>query len=144
MQRRLGSSEGETLIVQGNLASTYQELGRTDQGLNFRRDVYSGFLRLHGEESEETLVGALNYTNCLVGLNRFEEAKSLLRKTMPVAQRVLGEGHEVTFRMKQVYATALYKDPTATLDDLREAVTTLEDWNQSRSACSVASIPSQY
>jgi hypothetical protein len=63
---------------------------------------------------------------------------------MPVAQRVLGEGHEVTFRMKQVYATALYKDPTATLDDLREAVTTLEDWNQSRSACSVASIPSQY
>ena len=29
--------------------------------------------------------------------------------------------------MKNVYAVALYKDPAATLDDLREAVTTLEE-----------------
>ena len=29
--------------------------------------------------------------------------------------------------MKANYAIALYKDPTATLDDLREAVTTLEE-----------------
>ena len=28
--------------------------------------------------------------------------------------------------MRKVYARALYEDPTATLDDLREAVTTLE------------------
>ena len=29
--------------------------------------------------------------------------------------------------MRWVYAAALYQDPGATLDDLREAVTTLED-----------------
>ena len=29
--------------------------------------------------------------------------------------------------MKKIYADSLYKDPTATLDDLREAVTMLED-----------------
>ena len=29
--------------------------------------------------------------------------------------------------MKAIYADALYMDPGATLDDLREAVTTLED-----------------
>ena len=29
--------------------------------------------------------------------------------------------------MKWIYAMALYRDPGATLDDLREAVTTLED-----------------
>jgi len=29
--------------------------------------------------------------------------------------------------MRTLYAQALYKDPDATLDDLREAVTTLED-----------------
>ena len=29
--------------------------------------------------------------------------------------------------MKKIYAEALYNDPAATLDDLREAVTTLED-----------------
>ncbi len=30
-------------------------------------------------------------------------------------------------RMRRVYARALYEDPGATLDDLREAVTTIED-----------------
>ena len=29
--------------------------------------------------------------------------------------------------MRSLYVNALYKDPNATLDDLREAVTTLED-----------------
>ena len=60
-------------------------------------------------------------------LKRFEEAKSLLRKTMPVARRVLGESHDLTLRMRWSYAAALYEDNGATLDDLREAVTTLED-----------------
>ena len=50
-----------------------------------------------------------------------------MRKTMPVAQRVLGESHQLTLRMRGVYAVAFYEDPAATLDDLREAVTTLEE-----------------
>ena len=33
----------------------------------------------------------------------------------------------VTLRMRWIYGTALYRDTSATLDDLREAVTTLED-----------------
>ena len=51
-----------------------------------------------------------------------------MRKTIPVARRVLGESHETTLRMRRLtYALALYNDPGATLDDLREAVTTLEE-----------------
>ena len=46
---------------------------------------------------------------------------------MPVARRVLGESNDLTLKMRWVYARALYGDPGATLDDLREAVTTLED-----------------
>ena len=60
-------------------------------------------------------------------LERFEEAKSLLRKAIPVARRGIGESHELTLKMRWIYAKALYNDPGATLDDLREAVTTLED-----------------
>ena len=29
--------------------------------------------------------------------------------------------------MRSIYATALYRDPSATLDEIRESVTTLED-----------------
>ena len=60
-------------------------------------------------------------------LKRSQEVKSLMLKTMPVARRVLGENDESTLRMRWYYAGALFQDPDATLDDLREAVTMLED-----------------
>ena len=44
-----------------------------------------------------------------------------------VARRVLGENNELTLCMRRTYAQALYHDPGATLDHLREAVTTLEE-----------------
>ena len=50
-----------------------------------------------------------------------------MRKLMPVARRVLGECDDLTLTMRNVSAEALYKDSAATLDDLHEAVTTLED-----------------
>ena len=92
-----------------------------------RRDVYSGRLKLNGEEHGNTLIAANNYASSLTHLKHFEEAKSLLRKTIPVARRVLGENHESTLRVRWVYARSLYEDPSATLDDLHEAVTTLEE-----------------
>ena len=91
-----------------------------------RRDVYSGWLKLNGEH-HNTLIAANNYANSLLCLKSFEEAKSLLRKTMPVAQRVLGESNDVTLRMRWHYARALYEDTGTTLDAVREAVTTLEE-----------------
>ena len=72
-------------------------------------------------------MAAHNYSVSLLNLERFEEAKSLLRKTMPVSRRVLGDSNEFPLRMQLCYAVALYKEPAATLDDVREAVTTLED-----------------
>ena len=92
-----------------------------------RRDVYSGRLKLNGEEHGKTVLAAYNYAASLVSLGRFEQAKSLLRKMLPVARRVLGENHETTIRMRWIYATALYYDKGATLEDLREAVATLEE-----------------
>jgi hypothetical protein len=46
---------------------------------------------------------------------------------MPVARRVFGVNDDHTLKMRCLYAQSLYKDPGATLDDLREAVTTLEE-----------------
>ena len=77
--------------------------------------------------NREALGAALNYAVSLKSLERFEEAKSLLRKEIPVARRVLGESHEITLRMRWHSARALYEDDSATLGDVREAVTTLEE-----------------
>jgi hypothetical protein len=127
MRRRLGDFEHNILAVQGNLANTYEELGRSEEALRIERDVYFGWLKLNGEEHEETLLAANNYVWGIFQLDRFEEAKSLLRKTMPVARRVLGENYHLTLKMRWAYARALYRAEGATLDEIREAVTTLED-----------------
>ena len=92
-----------------------------------RQEVYSGRLKLNGKENEQTLLVALNYASTLFRVERFKEGKALLQKTMPVARRVLGDSHDLSLKMRWNYARALCEDPAATLDDLREAVTTFEE-----------------
>ena len=46
---------------------------------------------------------------------------------IPAVRRVFGESHELTLRTRANYALALYQNDAATLDDRREAVSTLED-----------------
>mgnify|MGYP001181346556 FL=1 len=50
-----------------------------------------------------------------------------MRKSIPLARRALGESNRLTLLMRKIYADALFEDPDATLDDLREAVATLEE-----------------
>ena len=123
MERRVGAEEASMLIAQGNLARTYQALERHEEALDMQQEIYSGRLKINGEEDGETLREANNCAISLIQLHRFEEAKSVLRKIIPVARRVLGDSHDNTLRMRRNYARALYKDDGATLDDLREAVT---------------------
>ena len=91
------------------------------------RDIYCGRLKLNGEEHVRTLIAANNYAASLLALLHFEEAKSLLSKATPVARRALGEDHIRTLKLRWSYAMALYEDPAATRDDIREAVTSLEE-----------------
>ena len=72
-------------------------------------------------------MAACNYALSLLDLQRFKEVKSLMRSTVPVARRVIGENDDTTLRMRWACAQALYLDASATLDDHREAVTTLEE-----------------
>ena len=125
--RRNGASEYHILAAQNNLANNYAALRRAEEALLIRKDVYAGYCRLFGEDHNTSVQSANNCAISLIVSSRFEEAKALLRKTMPVTRRVLGENNDLTLRMKQVYAEALFRDTDGTLDDLREAVTTLED-----------------
>ena len=49
----------------------------------------------------------------LTSLVRFDEAKALLRRMVPVARRVLGENHNLTLKLRWIYAKALYEDTGA-------------------------------
>ena len=127
LNRRIGASKEDILALQSNLATTYANNGMFEEGLRLRRGVYTETMKLLGKEANATFIEANNYSSSLVCLKRFEEAKALLRKTNPVARRVIGASHELTLRMGWTYALALYKDDSATLADLSEAATMLED-----------------
>jgi len=124
--RRLGASEREMLATQSNLATSYEMLGRREEALEMKRDIYFRTLKLLGKEHEDTLLEANNYAHCLLSLRRFDQARPLLLKSLAVAQRALDKGDETTLRLSWHYARALYENTSATRDDLREAVATLE------------------
>ena len=125
--RDRGGLEESILIAQGNLANTYAALGYLEHALRMRREVYTRTIELLGERHGFSINEALNYANDLLDLRRFEESRSLLRKTVPIARRVLGESNATTLRFRWTCAKAFYQDDGATLDDLHEALTTLED-----------------
>jgi len=125
--RRVGAPEDHILVVQSNLSSTYAKLGRFEESLQLDRDIYYGRLKFFGEEHRNTLHEANNYASSLSQLRYYAKAKALQRRTIPVARRVLGESDVLTFKLRGCYAESLYEDPAATLDDLHESVTTLED-----------------
>ena len=115
------------LATLNNIAMAFKSLGRLEEALRLRQEVYARRLKLSGEEHDETIREALCLTNVLVDSSRFEDAKVLMRKMLPVARRVLGESHEVTLKMRWAYARALCMNTDATLDDVREAVDTCEE-----------------
>ena len=99
-----------------------------------QRGVYSGYMKLMGEEHVKTLTAANNLASILIDLQRelyrfpqFLEVKIFLEKTIPLARRTLGETNDITLMMRMNYAMALKGNTNATQDDLSEAVTTLEE-----------------
>ena len=84
-------------------------------------------MKRFGEENRNTIRAASNYAASLVMLKRSKEAKALFRKMIPIARRVLGEGNDIVLGMRTNYGRALCQCRDATLDDIREAVATLEE-----------------
>ena len=128
MERRRGSRRITSVLrMQGNLAGSYEALGRLEEASEQYRQVYFGLMSTLGEEHLDTIGAANNYASSFARRERYAEARSLLRKTMPVARRVLPENDEAWFMMRMNFAAVLYEPDWATVDDVREAVTTLED-----------------
>ena len=62
----------------------------------------------------------------LIELERFEEAKRLLRKVVPVARRVLGTEHELTLSLREDLSRATL-DGESSAEEKREALRVLDE-----------------
>ena len=80
-----------------------------------------------GISNLQTIRAALNLSVSAMNLKRFEEARALAQKIIPVVHRTLGPDHDLTLCIRRNGAEAVYEDPKSTLSDLRRAETTLQD-----------------
>jgi tetratricopeptide (TPR) repeat protein len=128
MKRRLGASAESMLIVQNNLACTYQRLGRLEEALQMKRDVYSGHSRHRdlGPLHQNTLKAALNLSTSLVNAGNYAEARAFTRDQMELARRALGADHPVTLDFQWGYSRAFTLDKGVSAEQLAEVATTLE------------------
>ena len=73
-----------------------------------------------------TLTECGNLVINLIELERFQEAKRLLRKVAPVAQRVLGNDHELTLSIRENLCLATL-DGESPAEEKRDALKMFED-----------------
>ena len=128
MLRRLGAHEEDVLAAQGNLAISYEKLGRREEALRIRRDVYSGHLRHRdlGPLHQSTLGTALNLSTSLVDAGNYAEARAFMRDQMELARRAFGADHPVTLDFQWGYSRAFTLDKDVSAEQLAEVATTLE------------------
>ena len=128
MMRRLGDSEDNMLIMQMNLAISYLRLGRLEEALQMKRDVYSGHSRHRdlGPLHQNTLKAALNLSTALVNAGDYAEARAFTRDQTELARRALGADHPVTLDFQWGYSRAFTLDKGVSAEQLGEVATALE------------------
>jgi hypothetical protein len=128
-QRLFPFDIGNLLTAKGNIANTLDSLGRHDEALAMRRDVFQQRKQIIGMEDDDTLREGVNLAAGLIQLGRIADARSFLseNKCVAVAKRCLGPDHDLTLKLRLCESGAVAHDDTASLDELKQAVATMED-----------------
>ena len=121
-----GEEEVDMLHVKANIAVCYSSLGRDEEALALRRELYARSLAL-GFSGSGHFIDVVNLSVSLQATQRFTEATSLLREQLPKARRALGAENDTFLRLRGLYASALGGDDCASRDDVVEAVTIFEE-----------------
>ena len=98
-----------------------ERVGRHDEALRLRRDLYARSSTLYGNASDKTLLRAANLASSLIEARAFDEATPFLRQQVPVANQALGLDHVRALTLASLLSFALRNNPDATRDDLRES-----------------------
>ena len=115
-----------------NRAQTYLFLKMFEKGIALNREIYADFLQLDPSgNNKPTINVAVNLLSCFVNEKMINEhsveARTLARKTVPVARRLLGTEYDGFLQLRSLEALALFLPDDAALDDVRLAVEILEE-----------------
>ena len=114
-------SEDNMPVIQGNLANSYAKLGPPMRPCPCERAMIP---KLYGEEHKDSIVDAFNYASTFSSYVSKKSSRCCARR---FPWRYAFSGRTMKSLTLQWNYGELCEDPGSTLDDLREAVTTLED-----------------
>ena len=111
-----------------NLAYACGKNGQVEEALSTRREVHSIAKAALGPLHVFTINSALNLA-CSLREVSLAECMSLVRETMPIANRVFGADHEIPLRFVWTYGDCIIESDETKLsqDDMLEAIVTLEE-----------------
>ena len=119
-RRYFWHNEEGILIAQSNLALCLNDdLGRHDEALVIRREVFARRLATCGVSDEWTINSGYNLSSSLRKVGLQEEARTLVcDQLLPVARRSLGPDHDTTIRLNHSLAATIMRSPECTRNDL--------------------------
>ena len=110
----------DTLATMGNIAICHDDLGHHEESLALRRKILATRRQRFSPEDPLILQDVANLGTSLVHTRQLTEARSLMRKYLPIARRVLGLDHEITFGLIENLAGAIFENALAPREDLVE------------------------
>ena len=111
-QRYWPSGKHDILISQNNLAICLSDLGRHDEVLVLKREIYAGFVAMCGESHHDTMGAGLNLAMSMNATGLNEEAKSFLHdRLLPMARRSVGADNQLTLMLGRILAVAHIDNP---------------------------------
>merc|ERR1712129_349535 len=132
-RRYWSHDENFMLISRTSLASCLADLGRHDEALVLKREIYARRVVISGVSHERTIQAGVSLAQSLKSLELWNEAITLLRDPLlPAARQSLGSDDHVTLALHQNLASALQDSPKCTRDDLLEAEIIMQDVVQRR------------
>ena len=97
-RRYFSHDSNGVLTAQAEVANCLCTIGREHDAHVIMCEIYNTRKAAKGPMDGQTITAALNYAGCLGASGAHEEALKLLRKTLPDAQRALGESNDCTTR----------------------------------------------
>ena len=111
--QRRGDYEG-ILKFRSSIAICLEELGRSEEALRIKMEIYTQHVKILGTCHESTLIAALNLSQGLITNGNCTAAAKFLRDRMPEDRRVFEKEDVMMLRFRDNYALSLFKSKTAT------------------------------
>ncbi len=105
-ERTLGTDHPDTLSSRNNLASAYQDAGRTSEAITLHQHTHTAYERTLGTDHPHTLNSRNNLALAYQDAGRTSDAITLHQHTLAARERTLGTDHPDTHASRNNLASA--------------------------------------